>query len=243
MKLAIALFSFISLGTMGCNLYGGLDRPSAPIDLYLAGKAAANDGRCDEAVGLFKSIESPSDDALIALAWAQMCVGGATAANIASSLYKFSASSSNYAAIGTLARLLVPMSGAKHIALGEAIETLGLVVDASSRALNMGVAQFAYAASILADQAAADGEAALSRLDIAAVSCEGNAGNCTLGCSAGMTDADVTSFTTTIDSAASNLSVIDAGNLKTLADALRSGLTGSTAAARCFIFNNAIPSP
>lgn len=233
----IAVLLAISVG--GCNLFGGIDEPREVADKYAAAIAAANGGDCIGAKKLLLGIPNPDDDVLVALGWAYLCIAGATAGNVASSLYKYTNGSSDLTIIGTLARTMLPMDGDKLGAAGEAINVFAQVQNGRRAYLNVALARFVRASAILAMQANNNGSGTLDQTDVSAASCSASAANCAAGCAAGMTDGDVTSFTSEITAASTALGNAAAGDLKALADAIAAGF-GGAAQSRCFIFNRTI---
>lgn len=237
--IALAVFS------AGCNLFGKLDTPGESRDKYAAAIALANDGYCSDAQELLKSISRPNDDVRTALGWAQLCVGGATAANVASSIYKYKGNSSDLTVMGILARSMLPMTGDKTNALHDALATFGKISNGSRRSLQQALAQFSVAAGLLGNQSANDGAAGLSRTDIADATCVQDATTCSTSathCTAtatSMPDADVAAFMNAIAAAATALQATEAADLQGLAAALNVGLGGDNG--RCFIFNQAMP--
>jgi hypothetical protein len=235
----------VAAGTSGCNIFSKLDPPGDAQDKYAAAVALANAGQCQSAVDQLTAISPPNDDVLSALGWAYLCVGGATAVNIATSLYKFSSNNSNdFTVVGALARSMVPMTTDKLNAVQNAILSFNGVNDAKRQGLELGIAEFAAAASLLAKQAGNDGGTTVDFTDVAQATCSALANNCAVGCArgpTGMTDNDVAAFTADIANAATALSITGAADLQTLATNI-SGQIGLTAPVqRCFIFNKTIP--
>lgn len=244
-KLLLVLVLMSLISTSGCNLYGRLDQPRQSEDFYAAGVAAANDGRCDEAVNWLKSIDHPNDDAYSALGWAYLCVGGATAINIATSLYRFSSTSSNYTVVGALARSMLPRSGAKSQALSKASDTFEFVQDPTRRSVEIAITRMVLAADVLANQSSNDGDSTnLALADVSDTGCAAFASSCAsvgASCQAVMGDTATTQFTNLITAAAVAMNATGATDLQALANGMQSGLAGSTNVARCFIYNKMIP--
>jgi hypothetical protein len=234
----------VAAGTTGCNIFSKLDPPGDAQDKYAAAIALANAGQCQSAVDQLTAISPPNDDVLSALGWAYLCVAGATATNIATSLYKFSSNSDDFTVVGALARAMTPMTTDKLNAVQSALLSFNGVNDAKRQGLELGIANFAAAASLLAKQAGNDGGTTVDLTDIAQATCSAVASNCTIGCAkgpTGMSDTDVANFTTDVANAATALSVTGAADLQALATNI-SGQIGLTAPIqRCFIFNKTIP--
>lgn len=235
---------------VGCNLFGRLDPPSATQDIYTAAIAAGNDGRCQDAVNLLVSIQTPTDDSSAALGWAYLCLASAPAASIAKSLYSYSANAANYKVIGALANALLPTSSAQQNFINQAIGAFSLISDPVRRGLNLGIGQFVTAAWILGNQATLNNHSPLAATDIAPAACSTVAstcataasGPCTPAGSAPMQNGSVDAFVTALSSASTDLQSTNASDLQNLAGALSSSLpVGQEDQARCFIFNNMIP--
>lgn len=246
LKPLIVALCLFSTATMGCNLYGKLDNPDSNQARYAAAIAAANDGRCQEAIDLLKEMTRTSDDVFSALGWAHLCVAGATAGNIATSIYKFSTSEGNYTVVGALAGTLIPMDGEKHRNIQEARVAFSHISQVDRQKLSHAIADLVLASSYLASQAGSSGGgSALETTDVSPnTSCVNFRDNCAGAggtCTAGMSDANVTNFLDAMNSAATNLAITDAADLKNLATAIRAGLGAGSDQGRCFIFNRMIP--
>ncbi len=244
---ALAGLTVFSVGTTGCNMFGGIDHPGEAQDKYTAAVALANAGLCSDAVDLLSTIFNPSDDVSVALGWAQLCVGGATAGNIATSLYKFSSGSSDVTSVGVLARTMLPMTGDKSNALQKAVDAFNVIQDSSRKSVEVAIGDFAQAAGILANQSGNNSVASLTQTDIAPAGCEIDSANCaatTVACTAtpGMSDSAVNSFISSINAAAQSLQLSGSSSLTALALALKLGLAVGNPG-RCYIYNSVIPNP
>lgn len=234
-----------ALMCLSCNLFGTLDAPSTSADKYAAAIARANAGDCKGAKELLDSIEFRNDEADTALGWANLCVAGATAANIASSIYKYTGSNNDLTVIGILARTMLPTDADKQSSVDAAINAFGQIGDPRRRSIEVAIGKFVKASAILAKQAEnATATGTLDVSDIAPSACSGASTDCTAGfasCTAGMTDANVDAFFQAITDAATALAVAGAQDLKTLADTLKAGQGATQTAGRCFIFKKTIP--
>lgn len=241
---AVALIVAWSFAQTGCNLFGRLDPPGDRQDKYAAALAMANSGDCKGAKELLESVLPPDDDIASALGWAYMCLAGATAANIASSLYSFSGSSTNKTVVGALANTMLPMDSEKAVNAQKASEAFAQISDFRRRNLSVGIGKFVQAAAVLANQALNASSSVLEKTDISNSACANFNGNCTASagtCTAGMSNADVDSFITFVSAAATALgSVGSSTDLSRLATLIQAGLQAGDPG-RCFIFNETIP--
>ncbi|GEM_PF-1866045 len=227
----------LSLTFASCNPFSGIEQASEPEDLLQQGLRLASDGECYQARDVLLKIYPMTDDVRVALGWAHLCIAGATAKNIAISIYRYSSTSSDTSVIGSLARRMLPMSPDKIDATGLAIGIFSDITDSSRRNIEVGIARFARGAAVLANQATTSGEGTLEKADIS-TTCNDACATCAVP---GMTDQDVTEFANNVSAAASALSSGGATDLQALANALNSGVNGASDAARCYIYKQAIP--
>lgn len=244
---SLSLCIALAAGQLSCNFFGGIDNPSDPQDVYTAAVAKADAGDCAGARDLLKAVANPSDKISIALGWAYLCVGGATAANIASSLYNYSSTSNDLTVVGKLARTLLPMTAEKLSAITSAYEAFTRIADGRTRGLETAIAKFVEAAAIVSNQAgnvAATGS--LTRDDISndpscsGVTCSTGSAVCTAA--PGISDTDVSSFINAVTAATNALGTVNSSNLAllNLAQALQNQL-GVGTVGRCVIYNNVVP--
>ena len=252
MFVRLTLIPIILFTLSGCNIWSGLDTPSDDQDRFLAAQAKADDGDCAGAVELLQTIASRNDQQNIALGWAQLCVGGATAKAIASSLYNFSSGSStgssgSLTVVGELARSIYPTTQAKIGALDAATVAFLKISNTKIRQLEVAISQLVRSAAVLAQQGTTNNSARLTRDDIAPIACDAVASDCTGGCAATtsgtISDSDVSTFTNLINAAATGLGSASAGNLTSLSTLLNSRVGGASNVVRCFIYKEMIPNP
>lgn len=229
----------------GCNMWGGFDLPDDPDDRYLAAVAKADGGDCEGARDLLLPITSRNDDQNLALGWAQLCVAGATTKNIATSLYKYTSSSSDLTLIGNLARSMQPMTGGKLGSIDEATENFSKLSNPRVQSVEVAITKLVKAAGLLAYQATVVSDPILRRRDIASAACDAVASNCAAGCAVTtdgiMSDAHVTAFTNAISQAAAALASSGAQDLSSLATAINAKVSGATNVARCYIYKEMVP--
>lgn len=246
------IFSFLAASAMlsvlllmGCNAFDGMEKATdsgmSTQDKIVHARRLLSENECYQARDLLLTVaEPPNDEYRVTLGWSHLCVAGATAANIAVSIYNYTQDSLNTTVIGTLARQMLPARGDQVVSTQAAIDMFQGMNDASRSQIEVAIAEFARASSILAQQATNDGTSTLTQTDISLSGCSNSCVTCSLP---GMSDGDITLFANAISTAATQLAAANATNLKSLATQINSGVSGATDAARCFIYKNAIPSP
>jgi hypothetical protein len=236
----------LAAASSGCNLFGNIDKPSDAPDQLSSAIAMANAGDCSGAKDLLVQIPNPNDEVNVALGWAYLCMAGATASTIATSIYNYTSTSTDYTVVGILARSLLPIDGTKTTNVNSSISAFSQIYDQNRLSIEVAIAQFVKAAIVLGRQAVNAGSSAtLERTDISASTCQGadctSAVQAALRCNTGMSHADIVSFADAINAAATALNASNAANLQALAAAIKSGLGVTDAVGRCFIMNQTIP--
>jgi len=247
LKLGIVLGSslLLALCTASCNLFGAMDEAESPEDQYALAVARANAGECAQARDILGRLENRTDDMNAALGWAELCITGATARNIALSLYSYTGNSTNYSVVGVLSRTMLPVNAEKLERVTAAVSAFSRILEPSRKSLLVAIAQFVKAAAVLGAQAINSSDTgSLDKVDIGGSSCTTTtcgAAFALANCTSPMSNADVVTFTNAIADAATALELAGATDLKTLAQAIRTGLGGTNEFARCFIHNQTIP--
>lgn len=209
--------------------------------------AKANQGHCDDARNILIRIQNPSDDVLKALGWAYLCLGGATADRIATSIYNYTSDANNLTILGALARELLPTDQGKRQYLTEAVLAFTRMTT-NDRNIQLGIGYLVRAASILSAQSENQPSTAnVERDDVTASTCDTHAPTCTTAIAADcpsagrMSDSDVTAFSNDINSALGFFQTAGVANLSTLATRIISGLGADSNIGRCFIRSSVIP--
>ena len=244
----LAAILALCVTTSSCNVLSTVDNPDETSSVVSAARARANAGDCAGARDLLRNIKASSDNEVkLALGWAYLCLAGATAARITASIYKYSSAGADLTVVGLLGRELLPMTNDRIENIHLAAATFNGITD-DRKSIQMGIAHFVRAASVLAEQATNQATTdALSQDDIAPSSCAAVAADCSaatvVNCSAGMSAAKVVEFNTQITNAMNYMTLAGVTSLTDLARRIQAGLALGSAddnIGRCFIRANVV---
>lgn len=234
------------LTTSSCNVFSPFDAPSSPESILAVATARANDGKCDEARDLLRTIRKPNNDELVALGWAYLCLAGATAPRVAESIYKYTSADNNLTVLGALAQTLLPMDTGKLEFVDQAIATFNRLTNERID-MQLGIAHLIRATAVLALQGGnAASTASLERDDVTISTCDTFAPTCTGAagsgsCPAGISSTNITQFSGELSEALTRLQRAGVTSLSDLATRVVAGLGADEEIARCFIRSSVIP--